>query len=337
MHAAARILALLIIAGTWAGWEVLDRMTPAVASQEAPGRTIAPIGVLQGGPSLTGAQIDAILAGYGSPAAGSGADFYSLGVQYGIDPAYALAFFVEESGAGTDPRWDGLKPGGTTTHDIGNISCAGYSTCYGRWRDYPDWKTGIEDWYRLIRVEYIELRGHTTVDEIIPIYAPAFENDVGGYTNTVSALVGKWRAEYGASSHKCLPTSTGAISAHFNNTDSPFWAGQAGGMHNGTDFSGNPGDPVYAPFDLTVEDIQYYGDAGRIGWYVQGRFTDGYLFYAGHLGTVAVSVGQAVPACTPIGTIGEVFHTHVKINAPGKPEPCEATGCDNFEEYLNER
>lgn len=135
---------------------------------------------------------------------------------------------------------------------------------------------------------------------------------------------------------KCLPTSTGQISAHFSDTSSPYWAGQAGGMHNGTDYSGNQGDPVFAPFAFRVEAIEYYGDAGRIGWYVQGRFQDGYLFYAGHLGTVAVQVGDQVEACQPIGTIGEVNHTHIKINRPGSPEPCEATGCDDFERYFEE-
>jgi murein DD-endopeptidase MepM/ murein hydrolase activator NlpD len=135
---------------------------------------------------------------------------------------------------------------------------------------------------------------------------------------------------------RCLPTITGAIAASFADTNSPYWAGQYGGMHNGTDYAGQSGDPVFAPFDLIVDDVGYYGDSGRIGYYVQARFRDGYLFYAGHLGTVLVQVGQSVSACTQIGTIGEVFHTHIKIAAPGKPEPCEATGCDDFEQYYQE-
>jgi len=136
---------------------------------------------------------------------------------------------------------------------------------------------------------------------------------------------------------KCQVTDTMQVNAHFTDTSSGYWAGQAGGMHNGTDYGGNPGDPVYAPFALTVEDIQYYADPGRIGWYVQGRFDDGYLFYAGHLGATLVQVGERVEACRQIGTIGEVYHTHIKINAPGEPEPCEATGCDDFEAYWEQR
>lgn len=192
--------------------------TPAAVTPQG---AVEPVGVLQSAPSLSAEQVDTILASYNSPAHGSGEDFYRLGVQWGIDPAYPLAFFVMESSAGTDPRWDGIKPDGSTTHDIGNISCAGYPTCYGRWRDYPDWKTGIDDWYRLISVEYIQGRGHRTVDDVIPIYAPAFENDVGNYTNVVNALVGKWREQYPLSAPTPItvptspPASTGSADLTF--------------------------------------------------------------------------------------------------------------------------
>jgi hypothetical protein len=148
-----------------------------------------------GPPSITPQQIDAVLAAYGSPAAGAGQAFYDAGVRYGIDPAYALAFFIHESSAGTAPQWAGHKGNGTTTHNVGNIICAGYPTCYGRFRDYDSWQTGIEDWYRLILVEYIDGRGLKTVAQILPVYAPAFENDVDRYVNAVQDLVNQWRSE----------------------------------------------------------------------------------------------------------------------------------------------
>jgi hypothetical protein len=65
-------------------------------------------------PSLSAAQIDAILAAYHSPAAGLGSVFYDLGVQYRIDPAFAVAFFVVESACGT-------RGVARTTHSVGNI------------------------------------------------------------------------------------------------------------------------------------------------------------------------------------------------------------------------
>jgi hypothetical protein len=124
---------------------------------------------------------------------GSGQDWYNLGLQYGIDPAFAVAFFIHESSAGANPNWAGIKPGGATTHNVGNIICAGYPTCYGRFRDYGSWREGIEDWYQLIDVEYLKGRGHRTVADIIPVYAPSFENDVQGYINSVNRLVDEWR------------------------------------------------------------------------------------------------------------------------------------------------
>ncbi len=172
-----------------------------------PGRTLLPTAAqprylprsagdhdLRGAPSLTAAQIDRILASYGSPATGTGEVWLRLGQKYEIDPAYAVAFFIHESSAGTNPRWAGIKPGGATTHNVGNIICAGYPRCYGRFRDYNSWEEGIEDWYRLIAVEYIQGRGTVTVAQIIPIYAPAFENDVQGYINAVERLVDSWRS-----------------------------------------------------------------------------------------------------------------------------------------------
>jgi len=148
-----------------------------------------------GAPSISADDVDAVLAQYNSPAQGTGKSWIELGKKYHIDPAYALAFFIHESSAGTNPRWDGMKPDGSTTHNIGNISCAGYSRCLGRWRDYGSWDEGIEDWYRVIHDEYVQGRGTQTVEQIMPIYAPSFENDVDTYVQTVVMLVDGWRRQ----------------------------------------------------------------------------------------------------------------------------------------------
>jgi hypothetical protein len=150
-----------------------------------------------GTPSISAAAIDTILTKYGSPAAGTGQTWVALGQHYGIDPAYAVAFFIHESSAGTNPGWAGIKSDGSTTHNVGNIICAGYATCYGRFRDYPSWDEGIGDWYKLISQEYVNGRGAASVEQIIPIYAPSFENDVNGYIQSVVGLVDEWR-QHGA-------------------------------------------------------------------------------------------------------------------------------------------
>ena len=149
--------------------------------------------LILGEPTISAQEIDYVLKQFGSPAVGHGKAFYELGEKYNIDPAYALAFFIHESSAGTNTGWAGLKPDGSSTHNVGNIICAGYKTCYNRFRDYASWEEGIEDWYRLLSVEYIDGRGTSTVEQIIPIYAPSFENNVPAYIDAVTSMVNEWR------------------------------------------------------------------------------------------------------------------------------------------------
>jgi hypothetical protein len=161
-----------------------------------PAARIAPSGEssVLGPPTISADRINEILRLYGSPAQGTGQAWIDAGLAYGIDPVYALAFFMHESGMGTNPLWAGIKSDGSTTHNVGNIICAGYANCYGRFRDDPDWNAGIRDWFRLIAVEYVDGRGVYTVDTIIPVYAPAFENDVPGYIASVKQYVAQWQA-----------------------------------------------------------------------------------------------------------------------------------------------
>ena len=147
-----------------------------------------------GAPTITAQRIDEILRVHESPATGTGQYWIDAGVEYGIDPVYALAFFMHESSLGTNPAWSGIKPDGSTTHNIGNITCADYPTCYGRFRDYPDWQTGIHDWFRLISVEYVNGWGVATIEGIIPHYAPANDqNDEPLYIDNVKQFVAQWR------------------------------------------------------------------------------------------------------------------------------------------------
>lgn len=149
-----------------------------------------------GAPTITVPQIERVLQEYNSPAVGHGQEIYDLGIKYGINPAISLAFFVHESGAGSNPAWAGWKPDGTTTHNVGNIICTDGYNCYGRFRDYATWGEGIEDWYILIKDLYVGEWGRKTVDDIIPKYAPASDNnDENGYINVVKDLVNEWQQE----------------------------------------------------------------------------------------------------------------------------------------------
>ena len=149
-----------------------------------------------GPPTITVAQIEAVLAEYNSPAQGHGQEIYDLGVKYGINPAICLAFFIHESSAGSNPAWAGRKDDGGYTHNIGNIICTDGWRCYGRFRDYDNWSQGIEDWYKLINDLYIGEWQRKTVDDIIPKYAPAADNnDEGAYIQAVKQLVQNWQGK----------------------------------------------------------------------------------------------------------------------------------------------
>lgn len=153
----------------------------------------APTGAysVEGGPTVTAAFIDRVLASAGSPAAGTGQAMHDLGVHSGIDPVFALAFFQHESGFGTA----GMA---RVTRSLGNIRCSAGYNCQGGYRAYDSWAAGYDDWYKLIRNLYIDKWGLKTVAAIVPVYAPAGDhNDPTGYINAVERAVDAWRAGRG--------------------------------------------------------------------------------------------------------------------------------------------
>jgi hypothetical protein len=150
---------------------------------------IRPLGAgpVSGPPSITVDQIRRILTRYGSPALDDAQAFYDLGAARGIDPAYCVAFFIMESAAGTQ----GVA---RTTHSIGNLRALSGQPSFEGYRQYASWQEGIADWYRLIDEVYIRDLGLTTVDAIVPVYAPASDNnDPEAYIYTVKRLVAGWR------------------------------------------------------------------------------------------------------------------------------------------------
>jgi hypothetical protein len=142
---------------------------------------------ITGGPSVNADLINQVLDFYDSPARGKGQSLYDLGVKYDIDPVYALAFFMHESRFGTT----GVAQ---VTLSLGNIRATpGYEN-YDGYRKYKTWEAGFEDWYKLIKVQYIEKWNLLTVDQIIPVYAPSSDyNDVDAYIQSIKDAVNTWR------------------------------------------------------------------------------------------------------------------------------------------------
>jgi hypothetical protein len=270
---------------------------------------------LRGAPSLSASEIDSILEGYGSPATGTGQSWIDLGHHYEIDPAYAVAFFIHESSAGTHPAWAGHKPDGETTHNVGNIICAGYPNCHGRFRDYDSWEEGIEDWYRLIDEEYIKGRGHKTLDDVLPIYAPAVENDVNGYVGTVKRLVDGWRGGFGrglGSGPNCprgnplKAPNTVMTQGYGIGTHAPAhtWGAIDLALDSNNDGAADPegtaNQPVYATHYGIVKTSSNTMPAGNHIWVINDEYKTGYA----HLQDFAVTSGQIVQPGDLLGHVG---------------------------------
>ncbi|MDQ6662414.1 MAG: glucosaminidase domain-containing protein [Chloroflexota bacterium] len=146
-----------------------------------------PYGVL-GKPTLTVDFMNQVLAYYNSPAAGKAQALYDDGIKYGIDPAFALAFFMHESTFGT--------AGWATPHlSLGNIRCVPEYTCDHGYSQYSSWEQGFEAWYKLIRNLYVAQWGLVTVDQIIPRYAPtADHNNESAYIGSLKHALDTWHA-----------------------------------------------------------------------------------------------------------------------------------------------
>ncbi|GCE10659.1 glucosaminidase domain-containing protein [Tengunoibacter tsumagoiensis] len=163
-------------------WRVNQPLAPKVTLPPSTG----PYSVLIA-PTITADTINKVLATYNSPAAGKGQALYDLGVKYQIDPTFALAFFLHESKFGTQGE-------ARSSLSLGNLRCIDGAVCRDGYAWFPTWEAGFEAWYQLIRNLYVAGWGRTTVDQIIPKYAPAADhNDEQAYINSVKHAIDVWR------------------------------------------------------------------------------------------------------------------------------------------------
>jgi hypothetical protein len=139
-------------------------------------------------PTITIAEIDRVLESVNSPILPYSADVYVSGEQYGIDPVFALAFWMKESREASDGSV--AEP----DHNPGYTEGLSGDPRCGRWACWPTWPEGIAGWFHYMRVFFVD-RGITTVEDILPIYAPSTENNTSGYILFVLQHVAEWRAE----------------------------------------------------------------------------------------------------------------------------------------------
>jgi len=178
--------AILLICVLALGWMIWPSIAPAIASFNFSASGNTDIYSVAGKPTISASKIDGILCSVSSPACSTGKSLYSLGVQYGIDPVFALAFFQHESSFGTQ----GVA---RVNLGLGNIRCTSGYVCKSGYRAYSSWVAGYVDWYKLIAEQYMGKWKLTTVEQIILVYAPAGENDTQGYINAVEQSVDAWR------------------------------------------------------------------------------------------------------------------------------------------------
>lgn len=139
-------------------------------------------------PSITANTIDGVLCSNNSPSCGTGASLYLLGKQYGIDPAFALAFFRQESTYG-------LYGMAKVTLSLGNIQCVDGYECYKGFSKYTSWQQGYEAWYKLISGDMYVKSGKTTVDAIVGQYeSGSSSSDIQAYVSSVESSVDKYRS-----------------------------------------------------------------------------------------------------------------------------------------------
>ncbi len=145
-----------------------------------------------GPPTVSAAFVNQVLAAYHSPAEGLSQVLYDDGIESGIDPVYALAFFRHESSFGTTGE-------ARKTLSLGNERCLPDRPCVdqdqGGYAQMESWQDGFGHWYALILHLYVEEWHLTTVEQIVPKYAPSSDgNDVAAYIAAIEQAVTAWRA-----------------------------------------------------------------------------------------------------------------------------------------------
>ena len=123
-----------------------------------------------GKPSLDATRVNDILAAYGSPLKGQGKAIVGLSAQYKVDDAVALAFFVMESRAGTQGE-------AVVTRSFGNLRPMPNAPAVDGYRQYDSWLEGATEWFQLMRALYLDTMKLNTVEDIVPVYAPATDNN----------------------------------------------------------------------------------------------------------------------------------------------------------------
>jgi biotin carboxyl carrier protein len=298
---------------------------------------------LNGGCTLSAAEVEAVLVQYDSPAAGIGLGEHSVNEcqRTGIDNAFWLAMAIHEGSITAPPQWAGNKGNGNYTANTGNIVCAGYPSCYGRFRDFNnDWKLGTTQHIELLRC-YRDGGGegceglwtgkaHATIVEAVNTWAPPIENDTNTYANYVVEQAKEWRlAKLNTATEALKP----ADAVKSENCQAEPWPQAKDGVnwqygyHAGAfDWVAPEATKVYAPVCGTFVSQGAYYDDEKYGAYVIILTDRGLEVYLGHLdhetvNPLGLQPGQRIEAGQQIGQLSEfpysAPHSHIQLRRNG--------------------
>jgi flagellum-specific peptidoglycan hydrolase FlgJ len=156
---------------------------------------------LKGAPSISESEILNVAQQAGSPAA-SEAGFaqcvYTAGERWGVDPAFLVAWAVQESSFGTAGvgipskanNMFGMEQG---TRGDPSVTSTTYASGKNTFKKYSSYCDSAKDWTAYI-AQYYFPQGLYTPEQIVPIYAPVSDgNDDSAYIATVESLVSQYR------------------------------------------------------------------------------------------------------------------------------------------------
>jgi flagellum-specific peptidoglycan hydrolase FlgJ len=139
-------------------------------------------------PTISEAVFTLALQHRQSPVSGMAEEAHDVCVQWGMNPAIALAFFIHESGAGTQgiarltQNWGNLREGKRAHHHASGFA----------W--YSNFLSSLDDFCDLLLGPLYAGSGLLHVSEVTPRYAPSSDqNDPAAYAVAVNQMVATWQ------------------------------------------------------------------------------------------------------------------------------------------------